>query len=253
MRLRAVGHAVVVEQEPHQPGIRLGLGLRLVQMVEGLVHLLDGAKRPFHLAFRPSRRPAPVAVLRHVGAHLDTEVAHDLVEHQALGDRAVVHVEHPRPALQRAVLDGLRGHGVEQEAQRRLHVFAVDAVIFLVGHAAAVIDYAVEHQQRMAASFLEPGRALDLLQVRRAQVEVPAVIAVAGLKAHGRGHAGQGRVVEAPLLEVAVDGASGQHGLWVHATARPGSRHRAPRAGGSPAPWTDGAPSCCWCGSSARR
>ena len=62
----------------------------------------------------------------------------------------------------------------------------------------------------MAASLLEPGRAFYLFQVRGAEVEVPAVVGVAGLKANGRGHAGQGRVVEAPLLEVTVDGAPGQ-------------------------------------------
>lgn len=65
----------------------------------------------------------------------------------------------------------------------------------------------------MAASFLEPGRTLDLLQIRRAQVEVPAVVAVAGLKANGRRHAHQGCVVEPPLFEVTIDGAPGQHGL----------------------------------------
>ena len=117
------------------------------------------------------------------------------------------------PQAERDMLEAIASAIPEEVRARWLsELFHPHRGAFLIGDAAAVIDHAVEHQQRMAASLLEPSRAFDVFQVRRAQVEMPAVVAVTGLEANGRRHTRQGGVVVAPLFEVAVDSTSGQHG-----------------------------------------
>ena len=156
---------VVVQQVAPQPEIGLRLGLGLVEMVEGLVRFLHGAEGAFTLPFDRAvgRRPSfPVG--RWV-ADPHAEMLHHAMEDPALRDRTVVEVEGLGDALEGKALLGFGRHGVEQEAQRRLDVFAVDAAIFLVADAAAVIDDAVEHERRRATAGLHPGRCLDLLQV----------------------------------------------------------------------------------------
>jgi hypothetical protein len=38
-----------------------------------------------------------------------------------------------------------RRHRRKHEPQRRFHIFAVDAVVFLIGYPASVINYALNH------------------------------------------------------------------------------------------------------------
>jgi hypothetical protein len=136
---------------------------------------------------------------------------HHAAEDGALGDRTIVRIDRRRDALKRrAVLLRLRCHGVEQKAQRRLDVLAVDPVVFLIGDTAAVVDGAVDHQDGGAAARFDPGRAVHLLQVGRAQIEMPQGVAVLGLKAHRRRRARHPLVVVPPLLEVAVGGCLAQ-------------------------------------------
>jgi hypothetical protein len=117
-----------------------------------------------------------------------------------------VEVERLGDALEPETGFGLGRHGGEQEAERRLHVLAVDAAVLLVAEAAAVIDDAVEHQHRRTAAGVDPARRLDLLEVRRAEVELPERVAVAGLEPHRGRRPGEPIVVEPPERQVAVDG-----------------------------------------------
>jgi len=85
-----------------------------------------------------------------MSAHIDAQVAHDLLENVALGDRTVIGVDHFRNALKREAVDLLRRNCVEQETQGGFNIFTVYTTVFLVSHAAAVIDHAEEHQRRRA-------------------------------------------------------------------------------------------------------
>src|SRR3546814_19346873 len=74
-----------------------------------------------------------------------------------------------------------------------LGILAIDAAIFLVDHARAVIDGREQHQRGFAATLLDPERRLDLLEVGRAHVEVPQLVGSPRLKTNGcvgAGHAG---------------------------------------------------------------
>ena len=89
----------------------------------------------------------------HVRDHLDAEAFHHALEHRRFRDRPVVEIERGRNALERIASSPVRRlgrHGVEQEAERRLDVLAVDAAIFLVGDARTVIDHGEQHQGRRA-------------------------------------------------------------------------------------------------------
>lgn len=146
--------------------------------------------------------------------NLDVEQAHNALEDGAVPHGASVHVKAQWPAAECQGLFGLRRHGVEQEPQGRLGVLAVGAVVFLIGHAAAVVDNTEEHQRRWPATLLiDPVGALDLLEVRRADVELPQGVAVFGLKTHRRRLAREPLPVQPPALEVAVDRGLGQHAL----------------------------------------
>src|SRR3546814_16934462 len=59
---------------------------------------------------------------------------------------------------------------------RGLGILAIDAAIFLVDPARAVIDGREKHQRGFAATLLEPERRLDLLEVGRAHFEVPKLV-----------------------------------------------------------------------------
>src|SRR5271165_1165635 len=137
--------------------------------------------------------------------HRDAQMLHHAAEHAALGDRATVAVDRRRDALEwRAVLLRLDGHRVEQEAKPRFDILAVNAMVFLVSDATAIVDDAVDHQRRRAAAGLDPGRALNLLEVRWAEVEMPECVAMLRLEAHRCGWAGHPVVVVAPQPKVAV-------------------------------------------------
>jgi hypothetical protein len=142
-----------------------------------------------------------------MGQHCYPEMLHRPAVDGALRDRAVVLVDRRRDALKgRAVLLRLWRHGIKQKPQRRLDILAVDPVIFLIRDAAAVIDDAVDHQGRSAAPGLDPGGTLHLLQIGRAQVEMPQRVAVLRLKAHRRRRARHPLVIVTPLPEIAVGG-----------------------------------------------
>ena len=102
-----------------------------------------------------------------MGVHLDPEMRHYPAEDARFGDRAVVEIEHFGDALQHQAGFVLGGHGIEQKAQCRRDVLTIDAAVFLIGHAAAVVDGAEQHQRRRAAAFLNPQRRRQLLQIRR--------------------------------------------------------------------------------------
>ena len=106
--------AVVVGDEgATQPQISLGLVFRLMEMVERLVHLLDGAKRPLDLALG-ARGRAPLALgRRHMREHAHAEAPHDGLEDLRPADRAVIHVDHRRDALERQLGLRLGCHGVD--------------------------------------------------------------------------------------------------------------------------------------------
>jgi hypothetical protein len=90
------------------------------------VHLFDGAERPLDLAFSTGRC-APLGLFRpHVREHAHAQTTHDGLEYLGAADRAVVHVECRRDALERQLGLRLRRHGVEQETQGRFGVLAVD-------------------------------------------------------------------------------------------------------------------------------
>src|SRR5262245_26920778 len=60
MRLRAVRTVVIAQEVVEEPGIRLGFGLRDMEVIQGLMSLFDGAKGPLHFAFGTGRGAAAV-------------------------------------------------------------------------------------------------------------------------------------------------------------------------------------------------
>ena len=110
-----------------------------------------------------------------------------------------------RDALKGKGLGVFGGHRRKEKTQGGLNIFAVDAMIFLVGHPAAVIHHAIEHEEGTAAAFLHPLRGFDVFEIGRAQIELPTRIALLGLKADGWRLLAQRRVVVAPAFEVAID------------------------------------------------
>jgi hypothetical protein len=100
-----------------------------------------------------------------VGADVHPQRVHHLVKDLAFRDGAVIEVDHLGDPLKRAAVDGLRGHGVEQETQRGLDVFTIHTVVFLVGHPAAIVDHTEEHQGGRPFPCFQPPRLLDLLEV----------------------------------------------------------------------------------------
>ena len=206
VRLAAMVAVVVDDQRAAQPKVGFRLVLRFVEMVQHLVHLLDGAERPLDLAFRLRRRPALGLRRRHVGQYPHAEAAHHRLEHLRAADRAVVHIDRGRDALERQLGLGFRGHGIEQEAQRGLGLLAVDAAVFVVDDAGAVIDHREQHQGRLAAARLDAERSLNLLEVGRAHVELPKLVGPLGLEAHRCDRAGDARMVQARSTQHAIDG-----------------------------------------------
>ncbi len=102
-------------------------------------------------------------------------------------------------------------HGVEQEAQRRLDILAVNAAVFLVGHARAVIDHREQHQERRPLPIhVDPGRGLQVFKVGWAHVEVPKRVRIFGLEADGGRRARHPLVVIAKPPQVAIGGRGGQ-------------------------------------------
>ena len=191
-------HGVVAKKKVHQPRIGLLFSERLVKVVERLVHLLDGAKLPLNLALRPGGDAAAVTTCQKMGAQFDLQITHNLLKNADLGDGTVVGEDHLRNSMKWK--SGLFRHRIEQEAQRRLDIFSVHAAVFLIGHAAVIVHHAEQHQRRRRAIRPQPGRLLDLLQVRRAEIKLPTLITVVGLKADGGWLARPALLIEVPLI-----------------------------------------------------
>ena len=207
--------AVVGGDEARQPAVRLRFGLGFMEMVERLVRVLHGAEWPFDLALGARRRSPSVRAGGHVRQDLDAEAFHHALEHRRFRDRPVVEGERGRDALERirlvARLRRLRRHGVEQKAQRRLDILAIDATVFLIGDARAIIDDGEQHQDgRPLPVCVDPGRRLQVLQVGRAHVEVPQRVGALGLEADRRRLARHPLVVVAEATQMAIDGRGGE-------------------------------------------
>jgi hypothetical protein len=82
-----------------QPRIGFGFVLRLLEVIQRFMHLLDRAKRPLNLACRTCVIPLTlVPAGRQVRPHLDAEVPHHALKHLTACDRTVVRVQHARNA-----------------------------------------------------------------------------------------------------------------------------------------------------------
>ncbi len=99
VRFVSVGFLVVAVDEVAEPGVRLGLRLRAMEMVQCLVGLLDGSEGPFDLAFGASSRPPSILPGRHVGRDCHARSVHHGPEHTAASDRPVVRIKVFRNAL----------------------------------------------------------------------------------------------------------------------------------------------------------
>src|SRR5271157_4538977 len=117
-----------------------------MKVIEGLVHLLYSAKWPLDLTFRAGCHASAILALRQMSAHIDVQVTHDLLKYVAPGDRTVIQVDHFRNPLKQESVDLLRRHCVKQETQGGSNILTVDTTVFLISHAASVIDDAEEHQ-----------------------------------------------------------------------------------------------------------
>ncbi len=187
-----IGH----ERAAH-PKVGFGLVRWFVEVVQRLVHLLDGAERALDLALGARGRAALGLRRRHVGQHSHAKAAHHGLKHLRAADGAVVHVDRGRDALERQLGLGFRGHGVEQEAQRGLGVLTIDAAVFVIDDAGAVIDRREQHQGRLATALLDPERRLNPLEVGRAHIEVPQLIGALGLESDRCDRTGHTRMVQA--------------------------------------------------------
>jgi hypothetical protein len=116
VRFRAVLLGIVLGDVALEPAIGLRLGLGFVEVIEGLVHFLDGAERAFDFASRAHGRAPAILAGREVGQHRHPEMFHDAAENSGLHDRAVIRIDRRRNALERrAVLFRLRRHDIEQK------------------------------------------------------------------------------------------------------------------------------------------
>jgi hypothetical protein len=80
----------VIRLEPRVSGI-----FEAGKPVEGLVHLLCGAKWPLDVTFRTHCRASSVLALGQMSAYINVQVAHDLLKYMAPGDRTVIEVMFP--------------------------------------------------------------------------------------------------------------------------------------------------------------
>jgi hypothetical protein len=150
-----------------QPEVGLGFVLRLVEMIEGFMGVLNGAKRALDLALGPGGGVVLGVTRRSMGLPGDPQVGHDALEHPALGNGAIVEIEKLGSALEQKVRIGLGRHGVEEKTQGRCGLFAVNAPVFLVTHPTAVIDDAEQHQGGWASARFTPQGRRHPLQIRR--------------------------------------------------------------------------------------
>lgn len=191
-----------------RPQVGFRLILRLVKVVHRLVGFLDGPEGAFPLAFGAGGHPPPVLACRHMRHRCHAEVFHDVLEHQAFADGAVVQVKHFRHALEGIVLR-LGGHGVIQKPQGGLDILAIHAAVFHVGRAASVVHQAVQYQRGASPARVVPEGLSHPLQIRWAQIKMPAFVAMRSLEAGSRRLPGQLLVAHAAVLEIAIGGGDG--------------------------------------------
>lgn len=165
-------------------GFRFGRGL--MEMIEGFMHCLARAEGPLHFALGTGRDAAAIAAAGHMRAHVHPQIPHHLLKDETACDGPVIHIQHVRDALKGEGLGVLGSHGGKEKPQGGLDLFAVDAVLFLVGQPTAVIHDAIEHEQGTAAPVLHPHRRLDVFEIGRTQIKMPTLIAVLRLEATGR-------------------------------------------------------------------
>jgi hypothetical protein len=114
-------------------------------------------------------------------------------------------------------LDRFGGHRPKEEAQRRGDVLAIDDMIFLIGHTAAIVHDAVEHQDRAPPACVDPrGWLRKGLEIGRTHIELPAFIGVRGLEVDHRLLDGQRALIVAPLRQIPIDGTLLQQRLGSH-------------------------------------
>ena len=148
MRFGPMVHGVVSDQEVVQPGVGFGFVAGFLEVVQGFMEFFDRTERTFDLALRPRSGPPAILAGRHVGPHIDAEIAHHPQKHLAAGNRPVVQIKHQRNPLQRTVRRCFRRHRVEQKTQCGDNVLAIDTAVLLISDATAIIDHAEQHQRR---------------------------------------------------------------------------------------------------------
>ena len=193
MRLRAVGLLVIAQQEVDQPGIGFLFVLGRMKVIERLVDLFDGPKRPLHFAFGPTGHPAaPLAR----GMWQRTSMSrYSMTRWNSwlLSDGPIVQIEtcgRPRngkPSIVLGVIALKRKRSAAGTLRRRY-------VIFLIGDAAAIVHDAVEHQDRGSPAFVDPrGWLREVLEIGGADIELPAFVLCMRLEVDRRVLDGQRR------------------------------------------------------------
>jgi hypothetical protein len=177
-----------------------------MKVIQGLVCLFHRAERPLDLPFRSGRRAAAVVAAGEMRPDLDVQISHHLLKDVTADHRTIIQVEIAGATTEGKPLVSLGRHRVEQKLQGRLHSFAIGAVVLLVRHATAIIHHAIEHQGRLASAGIDPGRGLELFEVRGADIKLPQLIAVLRLKPNRRRFPLQRAPIQTPLLQVSIDG-----------------------------------------------
>ena len=77
----------------------------------------------------------------------------------------------------------------------------------------AHIDDTEQHECRLALTGIDPGRGLEVLEVGRRHIELPAVITVFRFKTHRGRLAGEARVIHMPLAQIDIDRGLVEHPL----------------------------------------
>jgi hypothetical protein len=84
-------------------------------------------------------------------------------------------------------------------------------MILLLGHPAAVIDDARQHQPGLASSLLHPGRMRHLCERGRPPIAGPALGTLLGVQPDGGRRAAPCVLIVPPLVQGAMDGGDGAH------------------------------------------
>lgn len=122
---------------------------------------------------------------------VNMQFPHHVTEDPAFGHGAVIEIQHIGASLEMGFRNGGFGcHDIEEKTQCRFSVFTVNASIFLVGKATAIRPHVLQvivhdaeyRQRRYAFGEINPFRSLNMFEIGRRYIELPAVIAVFRLK-----------------------------------------------------------------------